>query len=69
MGARREVWAKIRASEAERAEWHAKARKQPRRDEGSGDTTKTTPEPPDSLRAGAGLSARQHGPTPPPFPS
>ena len=26
MGARREVWVKIRASEAERAEWHAKAR-------------------------------------------
>ena len=26
MGAGREVWVKIRASEAERAEWHAKAR-------------------------------------------
>ena len=26
MGARREVWVKIRASEAERAEWHGKAR-------------------------------------------
>ena len=26
MGARREVWVKIRASEAERDEWHAKAR-------------------------------------------
>ena len=26
MGARRDVWVKIRASEAERAEWHAKAR-------------------------------------------
>ena len=26
MGVRREVWVKIRASEAERAEWHAKAR-------------------------------------------
>ena len=26
MGARRAVWVKIRASEAERAEWHAKAR-------------------------------------------
>ena len=26
MGARREVWVKIRASEVERAEWHAKAR-------------------------------------------
>ena len=25
MGARREVWVKIRASEAEQAEWHAKA--------------------------------------------
>ena len=26
MGAGRQVWVKIRASEAERAEWHAKAR-------------------------------------------
>ena len=26
MGARREVWVNIRASEAERAEWHGKAR-------------------------------------------
>ena len=26
MGAGREVWVKIRSSEAERAEWHAKAR-------------------------------------------
>ena len=26
MGARREVWVKIRASETERAEWHTKAR-------------------------------------------
>ena len=26
MSAGREVWVKIRASEAERAEWHAKAR-------------------------------------------
>ena len=26
MGARREVWVKIRASEAERVEWHDKAR-------------------------------------------
>ena len=26
MGAGRDVWVKIRASEAERAEWHAKAR-------------------------------------------
>ena len=26
MGAGREVWVKIRASEAERAEWHDKAR-------------------------------------------
>ena len=26
MGARREVWVKIRASEVERDEWHAKAR-------------------------------------------
>ena len=26
MGAGREVWVKIRASEAERAEWHGKAR-------------------------------------------
>ena len=26
MSARREVWVKIRASEAERSEWHAKAR-------------------------------------------
>ena len=35
MGARREVWVKIRASEAERAEWHGQGFEAASRDLGS----------------------------------